>query len=151
MLLTKAFEVAVGRAADLAWRVCIRAGRSRRAGSFQPPWASRPLLRSWEKTSPELGWPRTTDSLCPVCVKEARARILSGENDADILRTSHVGEIKATVLERDGFIRADWRPSENNRRAKYYTLTATGRRQLAIESQAWDRMSHAIGRVMRLA
>ena len=104
MLLRRTFETAVSRAADLAWRVCIRAGRGRRAGSFQPPWASRPLLRSWEKTSPELGWPRTTDSLCPVCVKEARARILSGENDADILRTSHVGEIKATILERDGRI-----------------------------------------------
>ena len=104
MVLTRAFETVVARAADLAWRVCIRAGRGRRTASFQPPWASRPLLRSWEKSSPELGWPRTTDSLCPVCVKEARARILSGENDADILRTSHVGEIKATILERGGKI-----------------------------------------------
>jgi uncharacterized radical SAM superfamily Fe-S cluster-containing enzyme len=61
-------------------------------------------LKSWERTSPVLGWPRTTDSLCPTCVREARARILSGADDVDILRTSVAGEIKAQILERDGRI-----------------------------------------------
>ena len=104
MALTRVFETMVSRVANLAWKVCIGAGRGHRAGSVQPPWASGPLLRSWERSSPQLGWPRTTDSLCPVCVKEARARILSGADDADILRTSHVGEIKATIVERGGKI-----------------------------------------------
>ena len=54
-------------------------------------------------------------------------------------------------LEHQGWIAAEWKVSELGRRAKYYTLTATGRRQLAVEAQAWDRMSHAIGRVMKLA
>ena len=62
------------------------------------------MPKSWEKTSPALGWPRTTDSLCPTCVKHARARILSGADDIETLRTSQVGEIKATILERNGKI-----------------------------------------------
>ena len=45
---------------------------------FQPKWAPAPLLKSRERTKPQLGWPRTTDSLCPTCVRETRARILSG-------------------------------------------------------------------------
>jgi transcriptional regulator len=54
-------------------------------------------------------------------------------------------------LEHQGWIEAEWGISELGRRAKYYRLTASGRRQLAIESKDWDRMSAAIGRVMRLA
>ncbi len=46
--------------------------------SFTPKWSDKPLLKSWEKTKPTLGWPRKTDSLCPDCVKEAREPILSG-------------------------------------------------------------------------
>jgi len=40
--------------------------------SFTPKWSDKPLLKSWEKTKPTLGWPRPTDSLCTACVKEAR-------------------------------------------------------------------------------
>ncbi|MCZ6768630.1 MAG: radical SAM protein, partial [Acidobacteria bacterium] len=40
--------------------------------SFTPQWSDKPLLKSWEKTKPKLGWPRETDSLCPKCVVEAR-------------------------------------------------------------------------------
>jgi PadR family transcriptional regulator, regulatory protein PadR len=54
-------------------------------------------------------------------------------------------------LEHQGWIEAEWRISELGRRAKYYRLTATGRRQLAIELGAWERMAEAIGRVMKLA
>ena len=42
-------------------------------------------------------------------------------------------------------------PSENNRRAKFYRLTAKGRRQLAIETSNWDRLAFAIGRVLKRA
>ena len=54
-------------------------------------------------------------------------------------------------LEQQGWIRAKWGESDNNRRAKYYRLTASGRRHLAVEARAWDRMANAIGRVMKLA
>ena len=53
---------------------------------------------------PPLGWPRETDSLCPMCVREARQEILDGKKDVSILLTEKVGEIKATILERDGKI-----------------------------------------------
>ena len=54
-------------------------------------------------------------------------------------------------LEHRGWIDAEWRVSELGRRAKYYRLTASGRRQLAVEASEWERMAHAIGRVMKLA
>jgi transcriptional regulator len=54
-------------------------------------------------------------------------------------------------LEHQGWIEAEWRTSELGRRAKYYHLTASGRRQLTVEAGEWERMSAAIGRVMKLA
>jgi len=54
-------------------------------------------------------------------------------------------------LEHKGWIEAEWAVSELGRRAKYYQLTASGRRQLAIEASEWDRMAAAIARVMKLA
>src|SRR3954451_3863003 len=54
-------------------------------------------------------------------------------------------------LEHQGWIEAEWRVSELGRRAKYYRLTASGRRQLAVEASEWERMSGAIDRIMRLA
>jgi uncharacterized radical SAM superfamily Fe-S cluster-containing enzyme len=70
--------------------------------SFTPAWSDKPLLKSWEKTKPTLGWPRTTDSLCPDCVKEARNDILTGQKDWQDLIHEKVGEIKAQIIERDG-------------------------------------------------
>ena len=54
-------------------------------------------------------------------------------------------------LEHQGWIEAEWAVSELGRRAKYYQLTSAGRRQLAVEADEWERMSTAIGRVMKLA
>ena len=54
-------------------------------------------------------------------------------------------------LEKQGWITADWGASENNRRARFYRLTATGRKQLELESEDWDRLSAAIARVLRMA
>ena len=104
MVFTKAFEALITQAANVAWTVSTAAIRRTPAASFRPRWASASLPKSWEKSRPVLGWPRTTDSLCPVCVKEARARILRGADDVEILRSSKVGEIKATILERNGSI-----------------------------------------------
>ena len=69
-----------------------------------PKWADKPLLKSWQKVKPPLGWPRETDSLCPVCVREARQEILDGKRDYKVLLTEKIGEIKATIIERDGKI-----------------------------------------------
>src|SRR5215471_13867055 len=71
---------------------------------FTPKWSDKPLLKSWEKSKPTLGWPRTTDSLCPKCVIEARRQIISGEKDVKMLINEKVGEIKAQIIERDGQI-----------------------------------------------
>ena len=51
-------------------------------------------------------------------------------------------------LEEQGLIRAEWGASENNRQAKYYELTASGRKQLAAETESWGRLSLAIQRVL---
>lgn len=51
-------------------------------------------------------------------------------------------------LEAQGWIVAEWGTSENNRKARFYTLTKTGRKQLAIETSKWRRLAAAIGRVV---
>jgi transcriptional regulator len=51
-------------------------------------------------------------------------------------------------LEQSGLIKAEWGSSENNRQAKYYALTAAGRKQLAAESENWSRLSAAVSSIM---
>ncbi len=53
-------------------------------------------------------------------------------------------------LEQQGWIQAEWKPTENNRRAKFYSLTRLGRRHLEREAANWERISAAISGVMRL-
>ncbi len=53
-------------------------------------------------------------------------------------------------LEQEGWIKAEWKPSENNRRAKFYSLTRLGRRHLEREADNWNRLSAAISQVIRL-
>jgi PadR family transcriptional regulator, regulatory protein PadR len=52
---------------------------------------------------------------------------------------------------RRGWVRAEWRVSENNRRARYYHLTAAGERQLAAQRSEWEQASRAVDRVLRFA
>lgn len=54
-------------------------------------------------------------------------------------------------LEEQGFIHAEWAASENNRQAKYYELTRLGRKQLADETENWERLATAVGRILRTA
>lgn len=54
-------------------------------------------------------------------------------------------------LEQNGWIRAEWAASENNRRAKYYTLTKAGRKALEQEAAQWERLSGAISLIVRTA
>src|SRR5436189_1152455 len=91
-------------AANGAWFVFSNVNKIAQNPSFIPKWYGKPLLKSYQKTKPPLGWPRETDSLCPTCVREARNEILDGKRDVSVLLNEKVGEIKATILERDGKI-----------------------------------------------
>jgi PadR family transcriptional regulator, regulatory protein PadR len=53
-------------------------------------------------------------------------------------------------LERRGWVRAEWGPSDNNRKAKYYELTSLGRRQLSAESDEWARLTTAVRFVLNI-
>ena len=87
-----------------AWSVFDSLNNLKPANAFTPKWSDLPLQKSWQKVKPPLGWPRETDSLCPVCVREARQEILDGKRDYKILLSEKVGEIKAQIIERDGKI-----------------------------------------------
>ena len=100
--------------------------------SFTPKWSDKPLLKSWEKSKPTLGWSRETDSLCPKCVVEAREKILEGKEDYQILINEKVGEIKAQIIERDGEV---WMIKECPRHGKFEDLMAIDSKFLSwIES-----------------
>src|SRR3954447_10948572 len=100
----KYVEKGLSIAANGLWHVFNTANQINQNPSFTPRWSDKPLLKSYEKTKPTLGWPRQTDSLCPNCVREARQEILDGKRDVSILLNEKVGEIPATILERDGKI-----------------------------------------------
>jgi uncharacterized radical SAM superfamily Fe-S cluster-containing enzyme len=89
--------------------------------NFTPKWSDKPLLKSWEKSKPTLGWPRQTDSLCPGCVKEARDAIFEGKKDWRDLMSEKVGEIKAQIIERDGEV---WMVKECPIHGKYEDMMA---------------------------
>jgi uncharacterized radical SAM superfamily Fe-S cluster-containing enzyme len=97
-------ETVLTSAARLAWPAFQAVNRRLDSSTFHPRWAPAPLMKSHERSKPPLGWPRSTDSLCPTCVKEARRRILSGEQSIETLVNEHVGEIKAQIVERDGHV-----------------------------------------------
>jgi uncharacterized radical SAM superfamily Fe-S cluster-containing enzyme len=100
----KYFEKGLTSVAQGAWAVYERLNRIRQKPSFTPKWSDKPLLKSYQKTKPPLGWPRTTDSLCPKCVPEIRNQIIDGVIPVEILRDERVGELKAQIIERDGSI-----------------------------------------------
>lgn len=74
------------------------------------------------------------------------------QTSADVLQVNQ-GSLYPALhrLEHRGWIEAEWAVSELGRRAKYYQITTSGRRQLAIETRDWARMAMAIDRVMKLA
>src|SRR5436189_759735 len=100
----KYFEKGLSITANGAWFVFSNVNKIAQKPAFTPKWSDKPLLKSYEKTKPPLGWPRETDSLCPICTREARQAIIDGKQDVSVLLTEKVGEIKATILERDGKI-----------------------------------------------
>jgi transcriptional regulator len=70
---------------------------------------------------------------------------------SDVLRVSE-GALYSALhkLEHEGWVTAEWKPSENNRRAKFYSLTRVGRKQFETEAANWKRLSAAISHVVRL-
>src|SRR5678815_3366646 len=68
----------------------------------------------------------------------------------DVLRVEEGSLYPALYrIERQGWITSEWGVSENNMRAKFYSLTREGRKQLEVESEHWDRLAGAVFRVMR--
>jgi len=53
-------------------------------------------------------------------------------------------------LQQQGWIAAQWGTSDNNRKAKFYSITTRGEKQLAVETENWERISGVVGRVLRL-
>ncbi|MEO8649527.1 MAG: radical SAM protein [Acidobacteriota bacterium] len=93
----------VSKAADIGWKAFQALNKALpESESIQPGWAAEPLLKSYERTAPPLGFPRETDSLCPTCVKSVRNGVIAGDIPLDILKDSHPGEIKAQILEENG-------------------------------------------------
>ena len=110
-------------------------------------------------------------------MKETRIDLLQGTLDLLILRTLAAGsmhgwsiseriqQISEEVLqvnqgslypglhrlEHRGWIKAEWKTSELGRRARFYQLTAAGRKQLQVERQSWERLTTAISRILELA
>jgi len=108
-------------------------------------------------------------------VKETTSEILQGTLDLMVLKTleglgplhgygiaRRIEQVSEGVLElnqgtiypallrlqQKGWIKADWGSSENNRRAKYYSITRAGRKQLATETEDWERISGIIARLL---
>src|SRR4026207_926565 len=100
----KHFEKGLTYVAKGAFNVIRSVNQFKPNPSFIPKWSDKPILKSWQKTKPTLGFPRQTDSLCPNCVIEAREQIISGKRDVSTLINEKVGEIKAQIIERDGEI-----------------------------------------------
>lgn len=101
----KVGSAAASKLADIGWKAFQAINRRLPDGSaIHPAWAAEPLLKSHQRTSPPLGFPRTTDSLCPKCVKQVREGVIAKDIPLEILMNSHPGEIKAEILEENGQI-----------------------------------------------
>lgn len=90
---------------DLAWRLFQAVNTRLPQGELpHPKWAPGKILKSYQRSAPPLGIPRTTDSLCPKCVPEVRSAIIRGEMDIAGLVSGNPGEIKAEIIEENGRI-----------------------------------------------
>src|SRR5881296_1213631 len=100
--IARTFDWILCKAAGITFDTIQHFNKRNPNPSVTPKWSDKPLLKSWEKTKPTLGFPRQTDSLCPACVKEAREAIIAGKKDWRDLMSEKIGEIKAQIIERDG-------------------------------------------------
>jgi len=92
---------------------------------------------------------KTLDALGPLHGYGIARRI---EQLSDQLLRLNEGTVYASLLRlaQKGWIRSEWGTSENNRRARFYSISAAGRRQLAREAQNWERFSGVIGRILQM-
>src|SRR5688572_18359225 len=97
-------EMLATKAANLVWPLVRAWGERFPNAPLAPKWSPAPLAKQREKSFPPLGWPRKTDSLCPLCVREARAAVLSGAVDLPSFVHDHPGEIPADIVESEGRI-----------------------------------------------
>ena len=104
MDLTRTLERFAATTARAAWPLVKLYNEKFERESIKPNWAPAALLKRRERTFPPLGWPRTTDSLCPKCVKETRQAILDGACDLAVLVQGKPGEIPAEIVEEAGQI-----------------------------------------------
>ncbi len=100
----KKSEQLLTRSANRVWPWVVKQGRRAPAKPVQPAWAPAPLPTGAQRSKPPLGWPRTTDSLCPECVKRARSAVIDGTLQLDDFVHHHPGEIKAQIVEQNGQI-----------------------------------------------
>jgi transcriptional regulator len=92
---------------------------------------------------------KTLDTLGPMHGFGIAQRI--GQVSGDLLRLNQGTLYPALLrLEQRGWLASKWGISENNRKAKYYSLTRTGRNQLRAETEGWERMSAVINRVLKV-
>jgi uncharacterized radical SAM superfamily Fe-S cluster-containing enzyme len=103
--LSGGVQRSLSHVAKAIWPLVQKANRTFERPAPHPKWAPAPLLKRKERTFPQLGWPRETDSLCPRCVKEIRQEILDGTRDLATLTRGKPGEIRAKILEEDGQIK----------------------------------------------
>jgi 7,8-dihydro-6-hydroxymethylpterin dimethyltransferase len=93
----------VSTLSDVAWKAFQSVNKRLPEGeAIRPKWAPGPLLKSYERSAPPLGFPRETDSLCPRCVKEVRTAVIDGTTSLESLMNEHPGEIKAQIVEENG-------------------------------------------------
>ena len=93
----------VSALSDIAWKAFQSVNKRLPEGeALRPGWAPGPLLKSYERSAPPLGFPRETDSLCPRCVKEVRNAVIGSEISLETLMDAHPGEIKAQIVEDNG-------------------------------------------------
>jgi PadR family transcriptional regulator PadR len=78
------------------------------------------------------------------------ARRIEQVSDAALRLNEGTVYTALTRLQHQGWISASWGTSENNRRARFYTITAAGRRQLQVETRNWERITGVMSRLLRL-
>jgi transcriptional regulator len=93
---------------------------------------------------------RTLSSAGPMHGYAITAHI--GRASADLLRVEE-GSLYPALhrMEQDGLLRASWGTTEKNREARFYELTAKGRKELEVERESWARLTEGVGRVLRYA
>lgn len=93
---------------------------------------------------------RTLDARGPLHGYAITRSIQQGSND--LLRVEE-GSLYPALhrMEQDGWIRGRWGTTDKNREARFYTITAAGKRQLAREQESWQRLTEGVARVLRFA